>query len=1480
MNIQLSPYHEIFYNEWKLDPKSSKYNIVIDQTMESTLDISRLKNALIRFVSDHVLFNSHISEIENTPHWLPNLVIEPLTIFKTPLSKKHLFNYISQAFDLHKGPLYRFGILFDTKGNYRLVIVIHHLLVDGVVGTEFVSQVSKYYNSLVHNSPFSLTAQTSVLVSTTSLYEHQLQDNHKKYKDFWSLKLANSEPLDLSFLRPNFIQHKLQPVTQNNIKEIRFSFSENELAILSQITRRYGITTYMYSQCIFAMLLYRYTSQNKFAISFPIGIKGGISFICGARVNTIVIPYSFDENMSILDLFKQTKSFIKSLKQGDINYGHYPIDQILAETNTGLLDVLFAQTYLKDDAYSFADAKVIKVNHEFNIDLCAPLSFDQELRDTKLNFRVRYNNLDIDSLILKRFIKSYKKLFMDILSELEQSAELKSIGKYFIDGNSFICGKEYNNTLMLDRNLIYLQKKLLHQVFEEQVVKTPDNIALVFNNKCLTYQQLNIIANKFAHYLLSTQLICSGDLIPICLDKNENTLISILAILKVGAAYVPINPNCPIDRINFVLNDTKAKLVITNEKYLNNLFSSYDSPIKLIAIDSIHTQLKVHQCLDFNPMISPDSINLAYVIYTSGTTGKPKGVLQSHHNVIHLFDSSQNLFSFTSNDVWVLFHSYAFDFAVWEIFGALLYGGKLIIPLLEQTKDFNAFYNLCNNEGVTVLNQTPSAFYYFSEIATNKYYDFKLTKLRYVILGGEALVFANLSNWFACYGDSSPQIMNMYGITETTVHVTCQLVDMQQINAKSLIGAPMLGKKIYILDKLLNIAPIGAIGEMYIGGQGIASGYLNLPELTQEKFVDNPFQTKAEMVLCENGKLYRTGDLARLLPSGDLEYIGRNDHQVKVRGYRIELSEIEIVLNQYEGIKQSVVLVKGDNETDKYLIGYYVAVNKIDEQSIINYMAEWLPEYMVPNVLVYLDMLPLTLNGKLDQSALPVPQFSLDKYIVPNNERELTICKAYADVLNLSQQKIGINQDFFRLGGNSLLAVRLVTKLQHNLKITVDDIFRLRTPYKIAKIATFVKNNLQHKLTQVKAFYTKLNNCREKDILYAAKRRDAYLCEINKIAFKPELKNINSVLLAGASGHLGCNLLYQLLSTTYYIVYLPVRADSDQQAYKRLSEKFKFYFSLDIDHYRDRIKVFASDLGNDCLGLDKAKYEELISQVDSIIHAAASVRHYGDYDAFYYANVTTTVNLLNLCKLTKLKDFHYISTLSVLMGGYIPDCSYYTFSEYDNNSILKGQDNVYLLTKYLGETAVVDYRKHGVNSSIYRVGNLAMHSVSGRSQQNIEENAFFIRVKTILNLGILPKELSEVEISPVDCVASAVIKLFKQKSLKNEIHHIFNPNKADLLKMFNTYGGVNVKMVSLNVFISIIQKCLLHTNNSTRLVELFMLHQFWLQDINLDCITKVDILQDKTSSLLSKLGFIWPEISGNMLSDIITHSFGGVKQSA
>ncbi|MFN8769358.1 MAG: amino acid adenylation domain-containing protein, partial [Neisseriaceae bacterium] len=1456
--ILLSPYHKIFYNEWQLDRQSSKYNIVFDQTIEYTLEIPKLSNALKRFISDYLILNSHITNIDGTPYWVPNKEIRALEIFEGLATYEQIYKYVSQAFDVENGPLYRFAIFKQEDGNYRFILVWHHLIMSDTAGEESVELISKYYNDASYKNQFTLNDQYHLLTTTTSKLNEQVRINFEQCRCFWDDLLNDLEAIDLSFLKP-FSKKQVGDSNCNPIKELRFNFIYDDVQRILHITRKYRITPYMYSQCIFTLLIHKYTSQSMFGFCYPVAITEHLGLSYGVAVNTNIQPNNVSDNNSIQDLITQNKKIIKRIRNKKHNYEYFPINSITSKISRNLIDINFVKTYLKDKIFIFNDSKTLLINREFNIDLAAKLLFEQELLKRQLNFRVRYNINQIDETILKQFVKHYQKLFFDVLSDLEHEHINKSVSDY-----SILTPEEYHK-IVYEWNKTYKSypaNKTIHQMFEEQVLKTPNNIALVYEDTKLTYNELNCKANQLAHYIKENYSIQPDNLIALCLERNEYMLVTILAVLKTGGAYVPIAPSYPYEKVNFIINDTKSKVLITFRKYHANLIEKFTSTLKydkIMAVDDIEIQNNLTRKPKTNLKTNVQSTNLAYVIYTSGTTGKPKGVMIEHKNVVNVVFHMLNIDNFKRMMRVSLFTSYVFDVFIFEVFNALFSGKELHVLSDNVRLDTVLLSNYLINSQINLVYIPPAI---LANLDKEEY-----DHLNSIIYAGESC-----DKNTGLYWSAIKNLYNYYGPTETTIFC----IGKKVINGDTdLIGKPISNTTAYILDCNQNILPIGAIGELYIGGIGLARSYINNLELTSDKFIDNPFQSIEEKKLGKNGRLYKTSDLCRYLPDGNIEYIGRNDDQVKIRGYRIELSEIENALNMCTGIKQSVVLVikhPGDLN-NKYLVAYYVSYKTLHDDSIISQLSQWLPEYMIPNVFVRISKLPLTINGKIDKKALPPTYVTTDKYIEPKSSLEQIICKEFANTLSILSEKIGIKHDFFKLGGNSILAIRLVAKLkQQDLDIDVDDIFKLRTAGKIAEMVRHSKGNLALQLNSVKLLYDKFANLESAGIDSIKHKIKNYKDMIKHLEFYPLKKQIKNVLLTGATGYLGCNTLYQLLNATEYSVYLLVRAQTNQDAYNRIKSKFSSYFEQNIDEYIDRVHVLASDIEKENLHIDNESYNQLINNIDSIIHVAALVRHYGDSNIFHLMNVKATTNLLELSRKTKQKDFHYISTVSVLTDGYIPDCDYECSTENDDGSKLARGNNLYCQTKYEGEQIAINYRQGGVTSNIYRIGNLAFHSQSHKVQENIDDNAFFIRVKTMLNLGIMPKELSVTEISPVDCTASAIIKLFDQKNLSNNIYHVFNPHKANLYTLLNEHKDTHILEVPFEEFVDTILKHL-ELNEENEQIELFMLHQGWLKDIDLDKVTKFDILQDKTSAILEKLDFKWQPITSDMFSDIIEKTF-------
>ena len=589
----------------------------------------------------------------------------------------------------------------------------------------------------------------------------------------------------------------------------------------------------------------------------------------------------------------------------------------------------------------------------------------------------------------------------------------------------------------------YLQDKCIHQLFEEQVEQNPDAVAIVFENQQLTYQQLNEQANQLAHYLL-TKGVTSEVLVGICVERSLEMIVGILGILKAGGAYVPLDPSYPQERLAFVIQDAAVPVLLTQSQLVDKLPKSQTL---IICLDTDWPEIASESHKNLNCSVKLH--NLAYVIYTSGSTGKPKGVLVTHSNVVRLFAATKEWYQFNAQDVFTLFHSYAFDFSVWEIWGALFYGSRLVVVPYNVSRSPDAFYDLLCSEGVTVLNQTPRAFCQLIQAEESKGVNHDL-KLRLIIFGGEALEFHTLKPWFDRHGDSVPKLVNMYGITETTVHVTYRPITIADLQSSaSLIGCVIPDLQVYVLDQYLHPVAFGVVGEMYVAGAGVAQSYLNRPELTKEKFIPNPFSNDAK------SRLYKTGDLVRYLPSGDMEYLGRIDHQVKIRGFRIETGEIESAIATHPSVKETVVIVREDKPGEKRLVAYIVVLEKLSNTELYLFLKQALPEYMVPSAFVILPALPLTSNGKIDRQSLPIPAQARPElaasFIAPRTEEEELLSNIWSQVLNV--ELVGIYDNFFELGGDSILGIQVLSKAkQLSLNFSLQQLFQYQTISELAQV--------------------------------------------------------------------------------------------------------------------------------------------------------------------------------------------------------------------------------------------------------------------------------------------------------------------------------------------------------------------------------------------------------------------------------------------
>jgi amino acid adenylation domain-containing protein len=963
------------------------------------------------------------------------------------------------SLQLSQPPLMRLHLIKLDKNTHQFVFSSHHLLLDAWSLPLVFNDLLNFYEAI--------SQRETIRYQSPLSYRHYIawlqQQDQELAEKFWKQKLQGftaATPLTVE---------KLLPKTENsniNYGEQQIQLTLSATEALQSFARQNRLTLNNLVQATWGLLLSRYSQEND--VVFGVTVSGrppslvGVESMVGLFINTLPMRVQVSAETQVLDL-------LKDLQAQQIEWEQYSYSSLAdiqgwsdIPRGTSLFEsiLVFESNTLKTG---------LKSNHEsLELDNFRgvertnyPLTVVAVPRQQML-VRISYDTNRFDDGTITRLLGHFQTLLEGIISNPEARVSQLSLLTKF--EKQQLLG-DWNN---IHEN--YLQDKCIHQLFEEQVERTPHNVAVVFENNSLTYQQLNTRANQLAHYLQELG-VKPDTLVGICVERSLEMIVGILGILKAGGAYVPLDPEYPQERLNFMLEDSQVKVLVTQAKLVESI---PQHQAQLICLDTDWE--KIAQNITSNPESGVKPDNLTYIIYTSGSTGKPKGVLVNHANVVRLFAATDSWYHFNSQDVWTLFHSYAFDFSVWEMWGALLYGGRLVIVPYLVTRSPESFYELLCQEKVTILNQTPTAFRQLiqaeesvkgdispllREVGKDSVTETDLS-LRLVIFGGESLEINSLQPWFDRHGDQLPQLVNMYGITETTVHVTYRPLSMADVNSTaSVIGRPLPDLQVYLLDQYLQPVPVGVPGEMYVGGAGVAKGYLNRPELTTERFISSPFE--------HSNKLYKTGDLARYWPNGELEYLGRIDNQVKIRGFRIELGEIEALLASHPQIWETVVLVWDDTAGDKRLVAYIVPQPEItiiiDE--IRQFLKAKLPDYMVPNAFVILEALPLTTNGKIDRRALPPPNLDIsDKYVAPSTPIEEILVNIWSEVLKV--EKVGINDNFFELGGHSLLATQLVAQIRDRLKIELPlrQLFNTAT---LAELAQGIEQLKQEKLPIIPA---------------------------------------------------------------------------------------------------------------------------------------------------------------------------------------------------------------------------------------------------------------------------------------------------------------------------------------------------------------------------------------------------------------------------
>lgn len=972
---------------------------------------SQLRHALQRFIRHHAVLRMQV--LEDYQHFVlaeadgsaPELYTEYCSAAEFPAAyQQRLQHWINLPFSLQHGPLYRFVLFYRDQQPAKLVFIHHHLIGDG----------EAMYNIFVP-ALYALLKDSSAVLPP--------------YPDRICRPVASADLNALiSQMHRVDLFHSV-PGTDCQGDYLTHQFSEQHSRQLESFARLHHVSLYAVLQSLLLVLIYKFSGQKQISLGGVKSLRGtDAEAVYGNFLANDISNCLLDPTLGFSDLVKQRFADIQ-LNLDQI----IPYQQLLEQLRqqSGLDEKLPGIYMTVEPQAKFQLGWSLTQNDTLPRAVKYPLYFEFD-QQQQLLLRLEFRTQMYSKTQAQQLISALTLLLDQVLPQPETPVHQLSVMPPAQIRTLLQSAAQY--TAEPQQNLV--------QLWQDSVAQFADRTALYADGQSLSYRQLDQLTNQLAHQIRSQITVKADTLIALLLPRGLDTVLSILAVLKAGAAYVPIDTSYPADRIAFILQDTNAELVLTHQS-LSNLLSGFSG--QSLYLDQPGWQ----QQNTWSPEVEISPNQLAYVIYTSGSTGKPKGVLLEHQNVSRLMTVTAADYQFNQQDVWCLFHSYVFDFSVWEIWGALAYGGKLFIPSKAEVQDTETFVRLCQQQQLTVLNQTPSAFYNFSEQAQKQQ---RISSLRYVIFGGEALNLNQLRSWFDYYGDSQPLLVNMYGITETTVHVTYKALRQQDISAQSAIGKPLADLQTYVLDDYLQPVPVGVIGELYISGAGLARGYLNRPELSKERFISNPYARPGHEYL------YKSGDLVYLNSAAELIYTGRIDTQVKIRGYRIELGEIEAALSAQPKVRQSLVLAR-PLSAGTVLVAYYLADEELDHDSLAAALSSQLPPHMLPVRYIRVDEFKLTVNGKLDKTALPEADFSSLHYSAPQNELERQACQIWQEVLGVST--VGMQDDFFRMGGDSINSIKVVARLKElQLELSVRDIFEHRTLAALFRVAG--KHSGQH----------------------------------------------------------------------------------------------------------------------------------------------------------------------------------------------------------------------------------------------------------------------------------------------------------------------------------------------------------------------------------------------------------------------------------
>lgn len=1298
-------------------------------------------------------------------------------------SEEHLQSRLERlafrSFDLEHEPGFRVVLFKRSEQETILLLAVHHIITDFWSMTMFASELMAFYVSEQTGIPPDLPDPRAAYADFAHWRNAYLTGPEgERHWEYWKNQLSGELPvLNLP------VDRARKPVQS-------FRGETQHLRIDAELTQRIkalasssGATLYATLLASFQTLLHRYTGQHDILTGSAMAGRThpDLAEVMGYFVNPVAMRTNFANAVSFNDVLEQVRGHVLDA----LDHQEYPPALLAERLGVSHRDAsrppLFETTFIFEKAHvaGMGDLNAvalgipgvhIPIGGGLTLEtmslLQQPSQFDLTLMMAETGDGISaafiYNPDLFDAETIARIAGHFNNLLEEIAAAPDQPLAtiplLTQPERILID---------QANATEAD----YPRDRCVYDLIDEQVRRTPDAIAVQFRDQRLTYKELDQRAGDVAA-VLAAQGFEAGTLVGIFINRSLEMLVGLMGILKAGGGYLPLDPSYPSERLAYMLEDSGAPVVLTLSSLLAEL---PQNNAQIVCIDNLDQYKKsTGKKRRKKSAARPKPDDVAYVIYTSGSTGKPKGVRIHQQAVVNLLCCMKQVLGINPDSILLGVTTLSFDIAVADLILPFTAGARLVIAAQDVVADGNLLAQTLTDSHATFMQATPATWRILIEAG------WKGKEQLTIVSTGEALT-NDLADQLLPRGS---ELWNLYGPTETTVWSTMYKVPSDNKRGVSNIvpiGMPVANTQIYILDSKLQPVPVGVIGDLYIGGDGVSSGYLNRPELTAERFIENPFKPSST--------IYKTGDLARYLPDGNIEYFGRSDHQVKIRGFRIEIGEVESALASHSDVRQVVVVARQERSSEASLVAYVVpesAGKEADANQLRAFLRTKLPEYMIPASFVFLDAMPLTPNGKVDRKALPVlsqdQMATRAEYVAPRTEQERAIAAICAEVLNL--ERVGVHDNFFDLGGNSLIATRLIFQLQEHFQVRLPLVRLFESPT-IEGLALAIADARTMPMAEDMYGTVTLDQLKNDVVLDEA---------INGNGIRRAEAAPKRILITGVTGFLGAYLLKGLLDKTDAQISCLIRAENAAEGLRRLKGNLEYY-QLWEDAFAARLHILPGDLDRPRFGLSETDFESLAEELDVIYHNGAMVNFVYPYHALKSVNVDSTHEILRLAGMKKLKPVHFVSSVSVFMKGDLRERGIcYENANLEEVGVPFGG---YGQSKWVAEGLMHAAAQRGIPMTIFRPDNILGDRRNGILNTN---DMTYSLVRAIFKMGAVPDIEIMGSVVPVDFVSDAILHLSMQPGSLGKTFHLSTLEQSNFIDIFEMVSekGVPIRQLPLD----------------------------------------------------------------------------------